>query len=337
LFRSRSREAAAAAEWRDVRCDRLPPGGTRGAARPARPARRGVPAPRGHVERARAAAAPAARHPRVVRIIAGRWRGHPLTTPGGQRTRPTTDRVREAWMSVLQHDLPGARVLDLFAGSGALGLEALSRGATHATIVERAAAGKCRGGQGGCTSLRAPAGARRIRHRPRGSAVRRGVRDRTRRAVPRARLRTNPGGRAPHEGVARPCAGRTDSPLRRYGTHFRDAGTMTERKRVAIYPGSFDPVTRGHEDIVRRALGFCDVIIVAVAHRRTQRKDGLFTIEERLELLREVFRDEPRIRTAEFEGLLVDFARENGASLLVRGLRAVSDFEYEFQMASMNR
>jgi len=74
-----------------------------------------------------------------MRIIAGRWRGHRLTTPGGQRTRPTTDRVREAWMSVLQNDLPGARVLDLFAGSGALGLEALSRGAAHATFVEKAA------------------------------------------------------------------------------------------------------------------------------------------------------------------------------------------------------
>ncbi len=73
-----------------------------------------------------------------MRIIAGRWRGHPLKTPGGQRTRPTTDRVREAWMSVLQNDLPGARVLDLFAGSGALGLEALSRGAAHATFVEKA-------------------------------------------------------------------------------------------------------------------------------------------------------------------------------------------------------
>ncbi len=112
---------------------------------------------------------------------------------------------------------------------------------------------------------------------------------------------------------------------------------MTERKRVAIYPGSFDPVTRGHEDIVRRALAFCDVLIVAVAHRRTQRKDGLFAIEERMDLLREVFSDEPRIRVTEFEGLLVDFARESGASLLVRGLRAVSDFEYEFQMALMNR
>ncbi len=112
---------------------------------------------------------------------------------------------------------------------------------------------------------------------------------------------------------------------------------MSERKRVAIYPGSFDPVTRGHEDIVRRALAFCDEIIVAVAHRRTQRKDGLFTIEERIELLDAVFGDEPRVRTAEFEGLLVDFARDRSASLLVRGLRAVSDFEYEFQMALMNR
>ncbi len=75
-----------------------------------------------------------------MRIIAGRWRGHPLTVPQGTRTRPTTDRVREAWMSVLQHDLPDARVLDLFAGSGALGLEALSRGAAHVTFVEKASA-----------------------------------------------------------------------------------------------------------------------------------------------------------------------------------------------------
>jgi 16S rRNA (guanine966-N2)-methyltransferase len=74
-----------------------------------------------------------------VRIIAGQWRGRTITAPPGERTRPTTDRVREAWMSRLQHDLPGARVLDLFAGSGALGLEALSRGAAHATFVEKSA------------------------------------------------------------------------------------------------------------------------------------------------------------------------------------------------------
>jgi 16S rRNA (guanine966-N2)-methyltransferase len=74
-----------------------------------------------------------------VRIIAGRWRGHNIIAPPGGKTRPTTDRVREAWMSALQHDLPGARVLDLYAGSGALGLEAMSRGAAHVTFVEMAA------------------------------------------------------------------------------------------------------------------------------------------------------------------------------------------------------
>ncbi|MGH7445601.1 MAG: adenylyltransferase/cytidyltransferase family protein, partial [Longimicrobiales bacterium] len=71
---------------------------------------------------------------------------------------------------------------------------------------------------------------------------------------------------------------------------------MSERKRVAIYPGSFDPVTRGHEDIVRRALVFCDEVIVAVAHKRTQPKAGLFTIDERVGLLDAVFADEPRVR-----------------------------------------
>lgn len=72
-----------------------------------------------------------------MRIIAGRWRGHTISAPPGRGTRPTTDRVREAWMSALQLELPGSRVLDLFAGSGALGLEALSRGAAHVTFVER--------------------------------------------------------------------------------------------------------------------------------------------------------------------------------------------------------
>ena len=107
--------------------------------------------------------------------------------------------------------------------------------------------------------------------------------------------------------------------------------------RHAIYPGSFDPITHGHEDIVRRALRFVDHVVVAVAHRNTHAKRGLFEIQERLELIRSVFRDEPRVTVTAFEGLLVDFARETGAALIVRGLRAVSDFEYEFQMALMNR
>ncbi|MBI4410098.1 MAG: pantetheine-phosphate adenylyltransferase [Gemmatimonadetes bacterium] len=107
--------------------------------------------------------------------------------------------------------------------------------------------------------------------------------------------------------------------------------------RVAIYPGSFDPITYGHEDIIRRGLRFVDRIVVAVAQLSTQRKQPLFTIPERLELIAEVFADEPRVEARQFEGLLVDFAREQNAKLIIRGLRAVSDFEYEFQMALMNR
>ena len=108
-------------------------------------------------------------------------------------------------------------------------------------------------------------------------------------------------------------------------------------KHLAIYPGSFDPLTRGHEDIIRRALRFADHVIVAVAHRRTQQKTGLFEITERVEMIRSVFADDPRVEAAEFEGLLVNYARKRGARIIIRGLRAVSDFEYEFQMALMNR
>jgi pantetheine-phosphate adenylyltransferase len=105
----------------------------------------------------------------------------------------------------------------------------------------------------------------------------------------------------------------------------------------AIYPGSFDPITRGHQDIVRRTLRFCDRVVVAVAHRATQPKQSLFTVEERLDLIRQVFEGDDRIEAVAFTGLLVEFARERDISLIVRGLRAVSDFEYEFQMALMNR
>ena len=113
--------------------------------------------------------------------------------------------------------------------------------------------------------------------------------------------------------------------------------TQAVRPSVAIYPGSFDPITLGHEDIVRRTLVFCDRVIVAVGHRATQPKQGLFTIDERVDLIRAVFEDEPRVEVAAFSGLLVEFAREQDVTLIVRGLRAVSDFEYEFQMALMNR
>jgi pantetheine-phosphate adenylyltransferase len=105
--------------------------------------------------------------------------------------------------------------------------------------------------------------------------------------------------------------------------------------RIAIYPGSFDPPTRGHEDLVRRSAALADTIIVAVATNSA--KSPLFSVEERLDLLRQVVGDVPGTSFESFDGLLVDFARSRGATILVRGLRAVSDFEYEFQMALMNR
>ena len=106
---------------------------------------------------------------------------------------------------------------------------------------------------------------------------------------------------------------------------------------VAIYPGSFDPITKGHEDVARRSLRLADRVLVAVARTASPAKGNLFSVEERLEMVQEVFRDDDRIECCQFEGLLVDFAREVGAQFVIRGLRAVSDFEYEFQMAQMNR
>lgn len=104
--------------------------------------------------------------------------------------------------------------------------------------------------------------------------------------------------------------------------------------RTAIYAGSFDPITRGHEDLIRRSLEFVDRLVVAVAVNSS--KQPLFTLEERCAFIAEAVKDD-RIEVRHFNGLLVDFASEVGATLLIRGLRAVSDFEYEFQMALMNR
>ncbi len=105
--------------------------------------------------------------------------------------------------------------------------------------------------------------------------------------------------------------------------------------RIAIYAGSFDPITRGHEDLVLRSLEFVDRLIVAVATNSS--KQPMFTIEERVAIAREALAGDPRIEVKSFGGLLVDFAAREGANLLIRGLRAVSDFEYEYQMALMNR
>ena len=104
---------------------------------------------------------------------------------------------------------------------------------------------------------------------------------------------------------------------------------------IAVYPGTFDPLTRGHEDLVRRAAGLFAKLVVGVADSRSKRP--FFSLEERLAIAREVLGHYPNVEVASFRGLLKDFVREQNARVILRGLRAVSDFEYEFQMAGMNR
>ncbi len=105
--------------------------------------------------------------------------------------------------------------------------------------------------------------------------------------------------------------------------------------RNALYPGSFDPITSGHVAIIERGLQMFDTIVIGVA--RNISKSGLFTLEERLTMIGETFADNPRVEVETFEGLLVNYAQDKGISVVLRGLRSMTDFEYEYQMANMNR
>ena len=111
---------------------------------------------------------------------------------------------------------------------------------------------------------------------------------------------------------------------------------MPAQRVVAIYPGSFDPPTNGHLDLIERGSKIFDLLLVAIT-RNPEKKDSLFTIEERVEMLREVTRHCPNVEVETFAGLLVDYAVRRQARVILRGIRAISDYEYEMQMALMNR
>lgn len=104
---------------------------------------------------------------------------------------------------------------------------------------------------------------------------------------------------------------------------------------TAIYPGSFDPITNGHLDLIERASRLVERLVVSILHN--ERKQPLFSVEERLDMVRQVIAPYPNVEVDRFEGLLVDFATRRGATLIIRGIRAISDYEYEWQMALMNR
>ena len=305
-------------------------------------------------------------------MTGGALRGRRIRVPRGTTVRPTADRVRESLFARLG-TLDGVRVLDLFAGSGALGIEALSRGAASALFVERAGvvAGVLRENLeeldllDRSRVLRAEASAAVRRFAASGERVdlvfvdppysdretcERALRSLATSGIlaPRATVLVEASRRMPPP----PIPGLRPLDERRYGDtvlHRLEAeagapepeqqgdtmSTAPEPQGLAVFPASFDPVTNGHLDLIYRARAVFDELVVAVA--RNVSKQGTFTVEERVEMLQAAVGHEPGIRITSFDGLLVDYARQIGARAVIRGLRAVSDFEYEFEMALMNR
>jgi pantetheine-phosphate adenylyltransferase len=308
-----------------------------------------------------------------MRVISGSAKGRRLQTTAGRRVRPTSDKVKEALFNILgsRVSLQGARVLDLFAGSGALGIEALSRGAAHVTFVEPAVGAlralrrnlevcgfTARATLVACTVHQ---GLQRLqREGARFDGVladppyERGMVQRTLDDVTALGLL-----RGDAWVVVEHHAG--EAPRGEHGnlhlTHVRHYGkttlalfevqeAMAKKKeaagqmRRAVYAGSFDPITYGHIDVIRRAVNVFDEVVVAVAMKTSDpNKDtALFSAADRVEMIRESLKDdEGRIVADSFSGLLVDYCEKVDARVSIRGLRAVSDFEYEFQMAMMNR
>ncbi len=287
-----------------------------------------------------------------MRIIAGTARGIRLApVPGG--VRPTSDRVRESVFNSLGQFFDGGEVLDLYAGTGALGIEALSRGCDRAVFVER----------DGRALAAIRENLRRAGVAKRAEVVRGDVGRALERmltdgrvfnlifADPPYRIAAEvgdvlsrlgallaPGGRVVIEGGEAPAGGIRGKKgvTRRYGGTFV---TILERSEitmiVAVCPGSFDPVTVGHLDIIRRASKIFDHVVVAVGSNL--RKQPRLSAPERARLIEKITAGFENVSVEVMEGLLVDFARDQGAKVVVKGLRAVSDFESEFEQAQLNR
>jgi pantetheine-phosphate adenylyltransferase len=302
-----------------------------------------------------------------LRVIAGRLRGRRLKSPDWEGLRPSSDRLRETLFNVLGSRVVAARVLDGFAGTGAVGIEAISRGAAGVWFVERdrravalIAGNLARCGiETGYTMAHAPlvAGLARLPagvlfdvallDPPYGDATGDMLETAAARLAPDGLLVLEHAARAPAPEAAGLTVTRVivagDSAL----TFMRPSaapGPPEESRnmpqhppngRLALCPGTFDPLTNGHVDIILRSAHLFERILVAVLVNAD--KTPLFSPEERVDAIREVFREYPNIEVEQFDGLLVDYARRQRASAIVRGLRAVSDFEYEFQMALMNR
>jgi pantetheine-phosphate adenylyltransferase/16S rRNA (guanine(966)-N(2))-methyltransferase RsmD len=287
-----------------------------------------------------------------VRVIAGTARGTRLA-PVPRGVRPTSDRVRESVFNALGQFFEGD-VLDLYAGTGSLGIEALSRGCDRAAFVEK--------DRRALATIRENLRRTRLQDRAEvvagdvGRVLDRMLTDGRQFnlifADPPYRLAATevggvlsrlgallaPGARVVLESGEAPAAGTQGEKgvTRRYGGTYV---TILERSEitviVAVCPGSFDPVTAGHLDIIRRASKIFDHVVIAVG--ANMRKKPVLPAVERARLIEKVTADIENVSVELMDGLLVDFARERGAQVIVKGLRAVSDFESEFEQAQLNR
>ncbi len=288
-----------------------------------------------------------------MRVIAGTARGTRLA-PVPDGVRPTSDHVRESVFNALGQFFEGGRVLDLYAGTGALGIEALSRGCEGAVFVERDRRARAAIRQNlertGFVDRTETLGGEVERQL--GRLVERGERYDLIFADPPYRIAAaevggilhrlgallGPGGRVVVESGEAPVEGPEGKKgvTRRYGGTFVTVFDRSELTMiVAVCPGSFDPVTMGHLDIIRRASKVFDHVVVAVGGNL--RKAPRLSAVERARLIEKVTADVDNVSIEVMEGLLVNFAREQGAQVIVKGLRAVSDFESEFEQAQLNR
>jgi pantetheine-phosphate adenylyltransferase/16S rRNA (guanine(966)-N(2))-methyltransferase RsmD len=287
-----------------------------------------------------------------LRIIAGTARGTRLA-PVPKNVRPTSDRVRESIFNALGQFFTGD-VLDLYAGTGTLGIEALSRGADRAVFVEK--------DQRALAAIRENLRRTRVEDRAEvvagdvGRTLDRMLTDgrqfslifadppyriaatEVRCVLSRLAALLTPGGRAvieSGEALAEGTIGKKGATRRYGGTYVTILEQSETTMIVAVCPGSFDPVTAGHVDIIRRASKIFDHVVIAVG--ANLRKKPVLPAVERARLLEKVTVDIENVSVELMDGLLVDFAREQGARAIVKGLRAVSDFESEFEQAQLNR
>ena len=277
-----------------------------------------------------------------MRVITGTARGRRLKELEGTETRPTTDRVKEGLFSALQFDIEGRRVLDLFAGTGQLGIECLSRGAASAVFVDRRA--------DAVKLIRENLKLTELQDRARvvaGDSMEflRSLRERfdivfldppyeAGLLEPAVAHLTAFDILNPHGIIVAEHPADRSLPAPAPGRRPRKRG-MTPM-RTAICSGSFDPITLGHLDIIRRAAACFDRVCVCVSPN-AEKRNQMFTPEQKLQLVRTAVADLPNVEAELWPGLLADFAVRHHASAIVRGVRNTTDFDVEYQMALINR